>query len=236
MSAAPVMSIRVLLFAGLADAIGQRTLVVDVEGEITVAKLQEHIEKQWAEAAPLIRQCVVSVNQEYASPEQIVRPQDEVAFIPPVSGGEETDGWCTITEEPLSADALIRRVSNPYAGAVVTFAGTVREFTQGKQTVHLKYEAYTPMAIRKMEEICTEVRQRWPEARIAMSHRIGTLDIEEISVIIAVATPHRPEAFEAGRYALERLKSIVPIWKKEVWQDGSEWKGHQQGPWNPVSP
>jgi molybdopterin synthase catalytic subunit len=89
------------------------------------------------------------------------------------------------------------------------------------------------MAEKKMKEIADEIRDRWPDARVAMAHRVGRLGIEDISVIIAVATPHRGDAFPAGRYAIERLKEIVPIWKKEVWEDGSEWKGPQKGPWDP---
>jgi molybdopterin synthase catalytic subunit len=178
----------------------------------------------------------VSINHEYAAPERSIPPEAEIAIIPPVSGGEEAEEHLIITEEPLSADLLIQKVSNPSAGAVLTFVGTVREFTRGRRTVHLEYEAYAPMAIKKMRQITEEIKTRWPEARVAMAHRVGRLDIEEISVIIAVATPHRDEAFAAGRYAIERLKAIVPIWKKEKWEDGSEWIGHQQGPWNPMAP
>src|SRR5690606_21489740 len=166
--------------------------------------------------------------------EQTIQPEDEIALIPPVSGGEETDeALFTVTEQPLSADRLIRLVSNPRAGAVLTFVGTVREWTGDQRTIHLEYEAYQPMAEKKMKEIAEEIGERWPDARVAMAHRVGRLEIEDISVIIAVATPHRKDAFAAGRYAIERLKEIVPIWKKEVWEDGSEWKGPQKGPWDP---
>jgi len=228
------MEIEVLFFAGIAEAIGKRRTALTVEKGITVGEMIDRLCEQYPEAAPLIRRSVVSLNQEYASSEQTIRPEDEIALIPPVSGGEETgEALFTVTEEPLSADRLIRLVSNPRAGAVLTFVGTVREWTEGKRTIHLEYEAYKPMAEKKMKEIADEIRDRWPDARVAMAHRVGRLGIEDISVIIAVATPHRGDAFAAGRYAIERLKEIVPIWKKEVWEDGSEWKGPQKGPWDP---
>ncbi|MCK9906250.1 molybdenum cofactor biosynthesis protein MoaE, partial [Frankia sp. Cpl3] len=129
---------------------------------------------------------------------------DEIALLPPVSGGEKPR--FLITEQPLSADKLVSLVSNPRAGAVLTFVGTVREFTHGQRTVSLSYEAYAPMAVEKMKQIAQEIEDRWPGAVVAMHHRIGDLAIEENAVIIAVATPHRNESFEAGRYAIERLK------------------------------
>lgn len=229
-----MMEIEVLFFAGIAEATGMRRTVLAVDEGITVGKLIDQLCERHPEAAPLIRRSVVSLNQEYASADQIVRPGDEIALIPPVSGGEEADeGLFFVTEKPLSADRMIRLVSNPRAGAVLTFVGTVREWTEGKRTLYLEYEAYQPMAEKKMKEIADEIRRRWPDARVAMAHRVGRLEIGEISVIIAAAAPHRGEAFAAGRYAIERLKEIVPIWKKEVWADGSEWKGPQKGPWDP---
>ncbi|WP_301239340.1 molybdopterin converting factor subunit 1 [Polycladomyces subterraneus] len=229
------MKISILLFAGIAEEIGTRQLEMELPDDTTVGDLLAHLANQYPNAASLLRQSFVSINHEYAAPERPIPPEAEIAIIPPVSGGEEADDHLIITEEPLSADLLIQKVSNPHAGAVLTFVGTVREFTRGRRTVHLEYEAYAPMAIKKMKQITEEISTRWPSARVAMAHRVGRLDIEEISVIIAVATPHRDEAFAAGRYAIERLKAIVPIWKKEKWEDGSEWIGHQQGPWNPMA-
>ncbi|GAA5347017.1 molybdenum cofactor biosynthesis protein MoaE [Planifilum fimeticola] len=230
-----MMEIEVLFFAGIAEATGKRRTALAVEEGITVGDLIDLLCERYPDAAPLIRRSVVSLNQEYASADQSVRPEDEIALIPPVSGGEEAgeEDLFVVTEKPLSADRLIRLVSNPRAGAVLTFVGTVREWTQGKQTLYLEYEAYKPMAEKKMKEIADEISKRWPDVRVAMAHRVGRLKIGEISVIIAAAAPHRGDAFTAGRYAIERLKEIVPIWKKEVWADGSEWKGPQKGPWDP---
>jgi molybdopterin converting factor subunit 1 len=227
------MQVNVLLFAALAERADRRALTVHLEESATVSTLLEEIGRQHPELTDLLPSCFVSVNQEYAHAETKIQDGDEIAILPPVSGGENER--FQITDQPLSADTLIKLVSNPRAGAVLTFVGTVREFTQGQRTVSLTYEAYAPMAVQKMKQIADEIRQRWPQAEVAMHHRIGDLAIEDIAVIIAVATPHRNESFEAGRYAIERLKQIVPIWKKEIWEDGSEWKGHQQGPWNPLA-
>jgi molybdopterin synthase catalytic subunit len=228
------MQVQVLLFAGLAERAGRREIQVELPAPATVARLLAQIEAAYPELAALLPNCFVSVNQEYAAADRRIAAGDEIALLPPVSGGEEER--FLITEQPLSADKLVSLVSHPGAGAVLTFVGTVREFTRGQRTVSLAYEAYAPMAVEKMKQIAAEMEERWPGVQVAMHHRIGELAIEEIAVIIAVATPHRNESFEAGRYAIERLKQIVPIWKKEIWEDGSEWKGHQQGPWNPLAP
>jgi len=227
------MEIRVLLFAALAERAGQRHITVTLPQGAAVSDLVAEVARTYPVLASLLESCFVSVNQEYAASDRMLTGDEEIAILPPVSGGEESR--FLVTDQPLSADKLVKLVSNPRAGAVLTFVGTVREFTRGQRTVSLSYEAYIPMAIEKMKQIATEIAERWPGAEVAMHHRIGDLAIEEIAVIIAVATPHRQESFEAGRYAIERLKQIVPIWKKEIWEDGSEWKGHQQGPWNPLA-
>ncbi|UUZ87046.1 molybdenum cofactor biosynthesis protein MoaE [Paenibacillus sp. P26] len=138
-----------------------------------------------------------------------------------------------MTREPIAVEAVTHKVLHPHHGAALTFIGTTREFTYGKRTTLLEYEAYEPMAIKTMRQICDEISGRWPGTLTAITHRLGTVPVGEISVVIAVSSPHRDAAYEASRYAIERLKQIVPIWKKEVWEDGSEWKGHQQGPWDP---
>lgn len=227
------MTITILLFAGLAERANVREIQLTLPENTNVRDLLQLIGEQYPALSPLLGSCFVSVNHEYAAPDRVIGPADEVALLPPVSGGEEEPRFA-ITTEPLQADKLVRLVSNPHAGAILTFVGTVREFTHGQRTVYLSYEAYAPMAVEKMKQIAAEIEERWPGAEVAMHHRIGDLAVEEIAVIVAVATAHRNESFEAGRYAIERLKQIVPIWKKEMWEDGSEWKGHQQGPWNPL--
>ncbi|MBH0170529.1 molybdenum cofactor biosynthesis protein MoaE [Fictibacillus sp. 18YEL24] len=134
-----------------------------------------------------------------------------------------------ITSEPINNQDVIDSVVHHNAGAISVFIGTVREMTGQKQTKFLHYEAYVPMAEKQLERIGTEIQEKWPSAITAITHRIGTLQISDIAVTIAVSTPHRHDAFEASRYAIERIKEIVPIWKKEHYTDGEEWIGNQKG-------
>ncbi|KAB2332447.1 molybdenum cofactor biosynthesis protein MoaE [Bacillus mesophilum] len=132
-----------------------------------------------------------------------------------------------ISKEPINTQAVIDKVVQREAGAITTFIGTVRELTHGKKTLFLVYEAYEPMAVKKLEQIGNEIKDKWAGAEVAITHRVGKLDITDIAVVIAVSTPHRNDAYEANRYAIERIKEIVPIWKKEHWEDGEKWIGNQ---------
>lgn len=175
----------------------------------------------------------VAVNREYAEGDPVLNDGDELALIPPVSGGSQQadeQPLFEITDAPLSADEIASRVTNPFSGATLVFVGTVREWTKGKRTVFLEYEAYPEMAVAQMERIGKEIDEQWPGTRVAIVHRVGKLGISEASVVIAIATPHRADSFSACRHAIERLKQIVPIWKKEIWEDGEEWVGSQLGP------
>lgn len=133
-----------------------------------------------------------------------------------------------IVKEPVDVSKLIQAVADRNAGAIVTFIGTVREMTKGKKTLYLEYEAYEPMARKKLEQIGTEIRQQFSEAKTAIVHRTGRLGISDIAVAIAVSAPHRDEAYRANRYAIERIKEMVPIWKKEHWENGEMWVGNQK--------
>ncbi|NBI28231.1 molybdenum cofactor biosynthesis protein MoaE [Chengkuizengella sp. YPA3-1-1] len=141
-----------------------------------------------------------------------------------------------ITYESISVEEVTNKVNHPNHGASISFIGTTREFTHGQKTVLLEYEAYIPMALKTLEQIGKEINEKWNGVLTAITHRLGKVEVGEISVVIAVSSPHRDHCYEASRYAIERLKQIVPIWKKEIWEDGSEWKGHQLGPWNPTKP
>ncbi|MCM2535690.1 molybdenum cofactor biosynthesis protein MoaE [Neobacillus pocheonensis] len=132
-----------------------------------------------------------------------------------------------ISKEPIDIQAVIDKVIQREAGAITTFIGTVRELTHGKRTLFLIYEAYEAMAVKKLEQIGLEIEGRWEGSKVAITHRLGRLEITDIAVVIAVSTPHRADAYEANRYAIERIKEIVPIWKKEHWEDGEEWMGNQ---------
>ncbi|WP_180960269.1 molybdenum cofactor biosynthesis protein MoaE [Neobacillus cucumis] len=132
-----------------------------------------------------------------------------------------------ISKDPIDIQAVIDKVVQRDAGAITTFIGTVRELTKGKKTLFLIYEAYEAMAVKKLEQIGREIEERWEGSKAAITHRVGRLDITDVAVVIAVSTPHRADAYEANRYAIERIKEIVPIWKKEHWEDGEEWMGNQ---------
>jgi molybdopterin synthase catalytic subunit len=127
-----------------------------------------------------------------------------------------------ITEAPIDHAALTERVRSNLAGAVCTFLGTVRELTAQRRTARLEYEAYPEMALKKMTELEAEARRHWPIIEIALVHRVGRLDLGEVSVVVAVSCPHRQQAFEACQWLIDTLKEVVPIWKKEVWADGGE--------------
>lgn len=132
-----------------------------------------------------------------------------------------------VISQPIDVQEVIDKVVRREAGAVTTFIGTVREFTKGKRTLYLEYQAYETMAVKMLAKIGTEIQERWPDAKTAITHRTGRLDISDIAVVIAVSTPHRKDAYDANEYAIERIKQIVPIWKKEHWEDGDLWIGDQ---------
>lgn len=138
----------------------------------------------------------------------------------------EKNFW--LTSEPIDINNVVAKVVRAEAGAISTFTGIVREFTKGKRTLYLEYQAYQSMAEKKLEEIGKEIDEKWGNTKTAIVHRVGRLDISDIAVVIAVSTPHRNDAFEASSYAIERIKEIVPIWKKEHWEDGTLWLGDQK--------
>ncbi|MDO7908481.1 molybdopterin converting factor subunit 1 [Paenibacillus sp. JX-17] len=240
------MKLLIHLFAGLAERIGSSRLEFQYpDTACTAGSLKTKLAEQYPDAASLIRTSFVAVNQEYTPDAAPLKEDDEIALIPPVSGGSGTDpdqpvdhitedGMYVITYLPLSVEEVTGKVITANHGASISFVGTTREMTGNQRTVHLEYEAYIPMALKQMSLIGSEIFSRWPGTRCAISHRLGIVDIAGISVIIAISAPHRDTCYEASRYAIERLKQTVPIWKKEIWEDGSEWKGHQLGPWDPT--
>jgi molybdopterin converting factor subunit 1 len=229
------MKLHIHVFAGLAEQFGGSSIELDWEPSmpVTPALIKHKLTERYPQATDALRQAFIAVNQSYAEDDLAIRAGDEIAVIPPVSGGQPQ--LAEITQEPISIEAVTAKVLHPDHGAALSFVGTTREWTHGQRTILLEYEAYEPMAIKTMQQISSEIGQRWDGAVCAITHRLGRVGIGEISVVIAVSAPHRDAAYEASRYAIERLKHIVPIWKKEVWEDGSVWKGHQQGPWNPLT-
>lgn len=238
---------KLQLFAGLAQRFGQADITLELEQEKLLAnELKQLLIAQFPEQERILKSCFVAANQAYRRDDQLVYASEELALLPPVSGGESNtepeqhteshfDAY-SITDQPINVEQVMNKVITPACGATLLFVGTTREFTEGLRTVYLHYEAYIPMALKMMQQIGEEIAERWEGAKVAITHRIGQVDLAEISVVIAVATARRADCYEASRYAIERLKQIVPIWKKEIWEDGSEWKGHQLGPWDPTAP
>jgi molybdopterin synthase catalytic subunit len=138
-----------------------------------------------------------------------------------------TESLFRIVRDPISVEEVTNQVSRREAGAITLFIGTVREFTKGKKTLSLEYQAYEPMAVKMLSQIGEEIKNQWPDAWVAITHRIGKLEISDVAVVIAVSSPHRKTAYRANEYAIERIKQIVPIWKKEFWENGTMWIGDQ---------
>ncbi|MBI4574044.1 MAG: molybdopterin converting factor subunit 1 [candidate division NC10 bacterium] len=216
------MKVRVRLFASAKDIVGQREVLLDLPEGTTAAGLLQRLAADHPGLRGLAPSIRLAVNREYVEGSRLLAEGDEVAFIPPVSGGADL---YEITESHLSLDRLAAAVGRNTSGAVASFLGIVREFARGRRVQYLEYDAYPEMATATMRQIGDEIRRRWPVDVIAMLHRVGRLGIGEASIAIAVSSPHRREALEACAYAIERVKEIVPIWKKEVWTDGAEWIG-----------
>jgi molybdopterin converting factor subunit 1 len=220
------MQVSVLFFGMARDLTGVAQESLDVpEGEC-LGYLWGKCEARFPRLSEIAGSLVTAVNQEIADRSRRLRDGDEVAFLPPVSGGAGDD-FCRLTREPIPTHDLARALSAPQDGAVVVFEGIVRNHSNGKGTLYLEYEAYEPMALRKMEEIALEVKQKFSIDCIGMIHRLGRLEIGETSVAIIVTSAHRRAAFEACHHAIDRLKQIVPIWKKEFFEDGSFWADGQ---------
>ena len=216
------MKVNVLFFGITHDLTGCTQEQVELpEGE-TLEGLRRRYENRFPLLLAAAGALLFAVNQEIAGGATTLRDGDEVAFMPPVSGGAGGD-FFRITRKPISATELARLLRAPEDGAVVVFEGIVRNHSRGRSTLHLEYEAYEPMAIRKMEELGEEAKRKFAIDGIGIIHRLGRLEIGETSVAIIVTAEHRRAAFEACQYAIDRLKQIVPIWKKEFFADGAVW-------------
>jgi molybdopterin synthase catalytic subunit/molybdopterin converting factor small subunit len=206
------MSVTVRLFAGLRERAGwserevEATSVADVWGRLGLGEEPEGL--------------LYAVNQEYADRSTALSDGDEVAVIPPVSGGA-----FRLVDGPLDLGAVVAKVEDERAGAIATFQGTVRRQSRGRTVIALEYEAYSGMAEKVMAEIAAGVKERYDLCEVAIAHRTGRCEIGEVSVAIAVSAPHRQDALSACRDVIDELKERVPLWKKELYEGGEEWIG-----------
>jgi molybdopterin synthase catalytic subunit len=229
------MRVEVIAFAALREALGQPRFTLELSGEATARTVRDRLVEEHPRFADLIRSCRLASGVEFVDESAPLTDGAEVVLIPPVSGGSgeragstgtaDTVPSVVLNTDPLDGDRIRRAVHRDSAGAVVLFEGTVRSPSEGRDVHHLEYEAYEAMAVAQMEKIVEEARARWPLTAACLHHRLGRIEVGEVSVVAAVTSPHRPEAFEACRWIIEQLKADVPIWKKEFFADGSVWVG-----------
>jgi MoaE-MoaD fusion protein len=220
------MRVRVLFFGQLKEIVGSAAEDVDLSDGSRVEDLFERYGRRFPKLSEFRPSLAASVNQEYAEWRAPLAPGDEVAFLPPVSGGQQSavaEDVFQLVREPIDSRSLIESLKAPEDGALVVFDGFVRNNFKGQLTLYLEYEAYEPMAIAKMREIGAHLRTNFAIHRCAIVHRLGRIEIGETSVLIAVTSAHRAAAFDACRYAIDALKRGVPIWKKEFFAGGAVW-------------
>lgn len=233
------VKVKVCYFAVLRDLVGAREEEIEIPDGARVTDLLHQLAETHQSLQGVVDRVAVARNHQYAEHTDVLRDGDEIALLPPVSGGapepseadEEThtleaaEGKLRLSFSPLDVSLVSSLVERAEAGAVVTFAGAVRRQSQGRIVTHLDYEAYPPMVLTQMQRVVDEALAQWPDALIAIHHRVGTLQIGELAVAIAVSTPHRKEAFAACSFTIDRLKEVVPIWKREFFEDGEHWVG-----------
>jgi len=229
------MQVKILLFATLRDLVGDKSLTLTLpDGDTTLADVRRALIERYPQITANLQAANAAINEEFAFDADMVRAGDEVAFFPSVSGGSgESDSSrpeiFRLPDAPIDHDEIVAAITTPATGAVVFFSGMVRGETRKDghmlQTHYLEYEAYAPMALAKMRQVADEIRQQWPKVQgIAIMQRVGRLAVGQNTVLIACSAAHRDDGcFEAARYGIDRLKEIVPVWKKEVGPDGGNW-------------
>jgi molybdopterin converting factor subunit 1 len=238
------MQIKVLFFGLLKDICGRAEDRLELPADASLRSVFDHYAARFPPLGGMARNIVMARNHEFAPPAQKLADGDEVAFLPPVSGGaasgrpiheiSDPEGhFFILTRNAIDSREAETRVLQGSDGAIVTFQGVVRNNTRGRETLRLEYECYEHMAIRKMAEIGREIARNFTISRIAMLHRLGTMEVGEASVVVIAAAPHRRPAFEAALEGINRLKRTVPIWKKEFFADGEVWV---EGEWDRDAP
>ena len=228
------MRVRVLFFGMLKDLVGKASDTLDLDQGASVADLLAHYETQIPRLRESLPSLALAVNQEYASAETKLRSNDEVAILPPVSGGKDgrirssggnrrETARCAIVRGPIQTQEVLAGIKRGEDGAAVVFEGVVRNQTRERKTLYLDYEAYDEMALKQMESLAGQALSQFQIREVALVHRLGRLEIGETSVLIVVAAAHRAAAFDACRWLIDTLKRTVPIWKKEYFEDGAVW-------------
>lgn len=229
------MRVRVLFFGVLKDLAGKSSDVLDLQDGVSLRDLLAHYETQIPRLKETLPSIALAVNQEYADPDATLKAGDEVALLPPVSGGsgesagetsagQPTGGRrATIVRDRIDPGPILANLKHGTDGAAVVFEGVVRNQTRGRKTLYLDYEAYEEMALRELESLAAQALRQFQIRDLAIVHRLGRLEIGETSVLIAVVSAHRAAAFDACRWLIDTLKRTVPIWKKEHFEDGAVW-------------
>jgi molybdopterin synthase catalytic subunit len=226
------MQVRILFFGMLKDLAGRGDEVLTLPEHSTLGDVFMHYEEISPRLGEFAGSIAISINQEFASPDSRLQEGDEVAFLPPVSGGlpdPESESpapgrrYDSIGREKIDAHAVLARLKQPEDGAAVVFEGMVRDNTRGRRTLYLDYEAYEEMALKQMDALAEQALHEFSIRDVAIVHRLGRLEIGETSVLIVVASAHRAAAFDACRWLIDTLKRTVPIWKKEYFEDGAVW-------------
>jgi len=226
------MRVRVLFFGVIKELIGKSHDDVDIRDGGSVRELLGHYESTVPELRRWFSSLALAVNQEYARPDTILKPNDEVALLPPVSGGAPqaaeaasttNQPYVRIVRDRIDTEAVLVALKRGEDGAALLFEGVVRNQTRGRQTLYLDYEAYEEMALQEMKSLVARSLKQFSVRDVAIVHRLGRLEVGETSVLIAVASAHRAAAFDACRWLIDTLKRTVPIWKKEYFVDGAVW-------------
>ena len=216
------MHVRILPFGVLKDSLGADPIGLDLPGGATVADLLARLGVNSPDVESL--GIAVSVNAEYAERNRVLRDNDEVGLLPPVSGGAESESNAVrLTRDAIDAESLVRAAKKGEDGSVVVFDGIVRNNSRGRQTLYLDYEAYEEMALKQMKQLARDASMKFGVRHVSILHRLGRLQVGETSVLIIVASAHRAQAYDASRWLIDTLKKTVPIWKKETFVDGAVW-------------
>jgi molybdopterin converting factor subunit 1 len=231
------MQVRILFFGMLKDVAGRNHDTLSLPEHATLGDVLSHYEERFPRLKEFTASIAMSINQEYAGPESELKQGDEIALLPPVSGGADEGGagqrvepppqgrgkYVSIVRAKIDTQAVLDKIKRPADGAAVVFEGIVRDHTRGRRTLYLDYEAYEEMALKQMDTLAEQALKQFQVRDVAMVHRLGRLEIGETSVLIVVASAHRAAAFDACRWLIDTLKRTVPIWKKEYFAHGMVW-------------